>query len=534
MKDFIQRHWINALGLIFFFIALLYFLKLAVANGWFPIELRLALSTLLGCCGLFFGFRQHQAGKPIFGQTLAGLGTAVLYATIGYISFSDDIHWSNGSLLVAMVGISSIVSVVAIRQQQRILFGLSILGGLVTPFVIKASASMDIPLFIYVLILNVAAIYAGISRGWKENILGAFVLTIGLFSSYYLLFDPVDWQRPFVYVTCLFGLFMIGFLIIPFWENKKYDGLELLLVVVNGINYVLWSYWIFSEFSLPHVVPLLIVGLLYMGLACTIYYRSEKRGMVAFGTLMLVSLITLGVAGNDLTLLNWGGGLNYAITAGVWMLLVHVVFTLGKKLKDATIIYTSLAGYALLIIYWFATAWSVDWIPIFGIEYIPFINIGSLIWFASIVMGFRMALHFKSAATGEYGKSEEHAAALMSMVSHVQIGGLLTIQISNLWWAYDMKGLNFGLTLSLVWFVYALVIFAWNSRLPHVLFRWFGGAVLIVSSLKVIFLDLGASSSVQKILFLLALGGISLIIARIKSRSDANRQNISEELVETE
>ncbi len=534
MKDFIQKYWINALGLGLLFTALLYFLKLAVANGWFPIELRLALSSLLGCSGLFFGFKMVHQQKPVTGQVLAGLGTAVLYATIGYISFSEELLWSSSSLLIAMIGVSSVVSGLAVRQDQRILFALSILGGLITPFVIKASAQLDVPLFIYVLILNVAAIYAGISKGWKENMLIGFVLTIGLFSSYYFLFDPVSWERPFTYCTIMFVVFMVGFVITPFRENEKYDGLELILGIFNGVNFILWSYWIFDQFSIPYVTPLLIVGTSFLTLACLIYYRSEKRGIAAFGTYMALALISLGVAGNDLGMLYQKGGMNYVITAMVWLLLIGAVFTIGKKLKDRQLFFGSLVGYFFLIVYWFARAWEVDWLPVLGVEYIPFLNAGALVWLGLIILGFNYAIDVRNGgesllAWGGRGT----ASALLALISHIQIGGLLTIQVMNLWEAYDMNWLNRDLTLSACWFVYALVLFLWNSRLPHAMFRWLGGAVLLFSSGKVLLWDLQGESTTQKILFLLFLGGITLLIGRIRARKNA-QQTAENEIVPLE
>lgn len=527
MKDFIQKYWINALGLGLLFIALLYFLKLAVANGWLPIELRLSLSALLACSGLFFGFRLSKQHQPITGQALAGLGTAVLYATIGYISFSEEILWSNSSLLIAMVGVSSLISGVSIRQNQRILFTLSILGGLITPFVIRASAQLDVPLFIYVLILNLAAIYASISKGWKENMLIGFVLTIGLFSSYYFLFDPISWTKPFTYSTIMFVVFMVGFMIIPFRENKQYDGFELILSIFNGVNYILWSYWIFEEFSKPYVVPMLIVGGCFLVLSCLIYYRSKKRGVAAFGTYLALALISLGIAGSDLGLLFQKGGIDYVVTAMVWLMLIFTVFTVGKKLKDRQVMVGSKVAYIFLIVYWFTKAWEVDWLPILGVPYIPFLNAGALVWLGLILLGFQFALHIERSPEEllEWG-GRGTASALMALISHLLIAGLISVQVMNLWEAYDMNWLDEDLTLSSCWFIYALVLFLWNSKLPHVLFRWMGGAVLIISTGKVLAWDLVGESSTQKIVFLLFLGAVTLLIGRV---SVARKQKNQEE-----
>ena len=518
MKEFVKRYWINALGLGFLFIALLYFLKLAVDSGWFPIELRLALSALLGCSGLFFGFTYQKKGKPIMGQVLAGMGTAVLYATIAYISFSKEIHWSTSSLLIAMVGVSSVISVLSIRQNQRILFAISIFGGLITPFVIRASGMYDLPLFVYVIVLNIAGIYAAVNRGWKENVLGGFLLTMGLFASYYFLFDPDIWGRPFIYITSLFVIHLVGFMFASFRQGEKYDGLELWLGIVNGINYIFWCYFIFDSLSLSYMVPLLVVGAVFLTLACFIYYRNGKENMVAFGTFLVLSLTSISIATNDLGRLFWENGLQYVITAAIWIALITVVSELGKKLKDSFMVYASIVAYLGLIVFWFINAWSVAWVPIMGIEYIPFLNLGSLIWIALIIMGFRYSLYLKQRDDGQGLNVKTHWGLVLTMISHIQIGGLISVQIVNLDIAYDIRFTTISLALSLSWFVYALIIFAWNSRFPHKMFSWFGGAVIIISTAKVLFLDLQDSKPIERVLFLLALGGITLLIGKIRAK----------------
>lgn len=527
MKEFLQKHWINALGIGFLFMALLYFLKLAVASGWFPIELRLALSTLLGFSGLFFGFKQIKQNKATLGQVIAGLGTAILYATVGYISFSNELQWSSGSLLIAMVGISVTVSGVAVRQDQRILFALSVLGGLIAPFIIRAAATLDFQLFIYLLVINVAAIYASLVKGWKENMLIGFLLSICLFASYYFLFSPGNWERPFMYSTVLFVLFLIGFTVSSFRSEGKFDGIELLLGLANGINYIFWSYYILEEFTLSYTIPFAITGVLFLVLACLVYYRSKKNAVVAFGTYLAVSLMALGIVGNDLSALYQNGGINYVIVAGVWMLLTSIIFYVGRKLKDRSMSMFSMVTFIGLVIYWFAKAWSVDWFPIFGIKYIPFLNLGAFVWIGLIVLGFLFAIDLRRSNSQLIKSDKADDSALMALLSHILIGGLLTVQIMNLWDAYDMSNVNQDLTLSLMWFIYALVIFLWNKYAQHILFNMMGVVVLVVSTLKVIFWDLDAQSSIQKIVFLVVLGGITLLIGKLQVKKRSIEEQVA-------
>lgn len=529
MKNFLQKYWINALGIGFLFTALLYFLKLAVANDWFPLELRLVLSTLLGFSGLFFGLRFIQKGKSVFGQVLAGVGTAVLYATIAFISFSDEIHWSNGSLLTVMIALGLAISGTSIRHNQRILFALSVFGGLITPFVIEASQSMDVPLFIYVLVINVGAIYASIVKGWKENIAMAFFMTIGLFASYYFFFDSVDWVRPFFYCTVIFIIFLIGFVVNSFKKKGNFDSIDLLFGAFNGINYIFWSQYVLDDFQLPYTIPFSIVGVLFLALAVFFYAKSKKEAVVAFCTYLVLSLVTLGIVGNDLSLLYDKGGMNYVIVAAVWLLLISAVFYIGKKMKDFQVFYFSLVAFLGLVVYWFANAWEVDWVSIWGIKYIPFLNPGALIWMGLITLGFLFAIDFKKGISDPEGRPKLDDSALIAMVSHILVGGLLTVQIMNLWDAYSMSELNQNLTLSLCWFVYALIIFLWNRYTEHKYFKRLGAFVLIVSTIKVVAWDLYGESSVEKIIFLLILGGITLVIGKLHNKKSVESDELTKQ-----
>ena len=244
MKDHIQKHWINALGLSFVFTAFLYFLKLAVQNNWLPLEVRIASGVLLGISGIFSGYTYYKKERFMLGETLAGIGMAILYSTIGYLSFSPEIQWSTGALMLSIITVSSLVSYVAVKMDMRVLFLISMIGALITPFVIRASDTQDIPLFIYLLVVNVTAIGVSIFKKWTEMKVISFVMSLGLYATYYVMFDPEQWVKPFLYVSSIFLVYIIG-LLISSAKEKNYNGLNLYLGVVNAINFVFWSNLIF-------------------------------------------------------------------------------------------------------------------------------------------------------------------------------------------------------------------------------------------------------------------------------------------------
>lgn len=514
MKDFINKYWIHALGVSLLFIAFLLFLKLAVENGWLPIELKLALSAVFGVSLIFFGLRPNA--KNLVGEICAGLGVAVLYATIGFVSFSEALHWSDGSLLISMMVVGISITAISVKKELRVLFSLGVLGGFITPFILEASAELDIALFIYVLLLSVFCIYVGILKNWKENLILAFVMTGALYTSYYFIFDPISWQRPFVYVTTLFLVFTSGFMVSFNKERYNLNAIELLLSIVNGVHFIFWCYFILKQFVMPHALPMGLVGLTFLLCGLYIYIKSNKEATAASLVYLLLSVLSLVIVGSDISLLFVENGLNYVIISGIWIAILYGVYYFSRHLKDHLLQLVSIAGFIAVVVYWFTKAWDVDWLPIFGVKYIPFLNPGALVWILLAILGFRMSLDLRN----NYFESEQQQlfeSRVLALISHLIVGGLLSFQIMNLWSAYDLRWMSEDLGLSLCWFLYALVLFIWNWYAEDRFFRRFGGFVLVVSTIKVLFWDIEGKSSIEKIIYLLIFGAVTLLIAKIKS-----------------
>ena len=63
--------------------------------------------------------------------------------------------------------------------------------------------------------------------------------------------------------------------------------------------------------------------------------------------------------------------------------------------------------------------------------------------------------------------------------------------------------------------VYALSLFAWGAYSNQLPFRFMGSAVIIITSIKVFLEDIRGTSNIYIALFLLVIGLIVLLIARI-------------------
>ena len=220
MKDFVKKYWITLLGVGFIFLAFLYFLKLAIDLEWIPPTARAAIGMAIGLSGLFAGYTLVSRTKGMFGEIAAGLGTSILYATFAYASFSKDIQWSANALMISLIALSSLVTIVGYRMNMRILVFLSLLGALLTPVVIRAHVEQDWLLFLYVLVINIAALWLSAIKDWQELRVMSFVATVFIFISYYLYFDPESWGKPFFYASSLFLVYMTGLILASFHEKK--------------------------------------------------------------------------------------------------------------------------------------------------------------------------------------------------------------------------------------------------------------------------------------------------------------------------
>ena len=83
--------------------------------------------------------------------------------------------------------------------------------------------------------------------------------------------------------------------------------------------------------------------------------------------------------------------------------------------------------------------------------------------------------------------------------------------------------------MSVAWVVYSMIIFLWGSFSKIKLFRWFGSAVLITTTLKVFIFDLSGTATMYKVLCLFIIGALTLGIGYVNSTWSDKEANDDEE-----
>ena len=518
MNEFIKKNWINMLGGLFLFAATLYFFNLIISEGWLPPAARVAIGLLAGTTLIYYGYVKYKVHANLATELLAGLGSAVVYATFAYASFSVEINWSVNAIIIAMLSFTGLIAYIGYTQEMRKLSLIALLGGLVTPIVLKAPEEQVFVLFLYVFILNSFALYLSAVKKWPELRLMSFLVTLVIYITYYVYFEPLSWQKPMFYISVFFVVYFVGLMIAGLYEKEKFEGLNLWMNIINAINFVFWSIFILNSFTVPYALPTLLVGILFIISSAVI---QKRIGVSAMPTIFyfLLGVILISISGSELATNFHDKGMHHVINVSIWLFLTVIIFIAGNYTKVSFARFLALAAWTFTFIYWYIVAWDVEWVRWFGLEFIPFINPGALVWIGLAITGFVFSDRFR-AKEGKrisfpYDNRNDWVALALAFASHSVVGGLLTIQIQNTWDAYQLEFVNVNIFLSISWMVYALSLFAWGAYSDQLPFRFMGSAVVIITSIKVFLEDIRGSSSIYIAIFLVIIGLIVLLIARI-------------------
>ena len=536
MNEFIKKNWITVLGGTFLFAAMLYFFKLVISEGWLPPAARVAIGLLAGTTLIYYGYAKYKINANLSTELLSGLGSAIVYATLAYASFSFEINWSTNALTIAMLSFTSLITYIGYKLEMRKLAFIAILGGLITPIIIKAPEQQIFVLFLYVLILNAFALYLSASKEWLELRVMSFLVTVAIYITYYIYFEPMNWQEPMMYISIFFVVYFLGLMASGLYDKEKFEGLNLWMSIINAINFVFWSIFILSSFAVPYAVPTLIVGLLFI---LSSAFIQKRVGSSALPTIFyfLLGVILISIAGSDLAANFQEKGMHHVINVSIWLLLTGLIFIASLHSKVYFAKYIAIAAWAFTFVHWYAVAWDVEWVRWFGLEFIPFINPGALVWIGLAITGFIFSESLRGKeATGKqfpYENKNDWVALALALASHSVVGGLLTIQIQNTWEAFQLEFVSLDIFLSISWMVYALGLFLWGAYADQIPFRLMGSVVIIMTSIKVFLVDLRGSSTIYMASFLFILGLLVLLIARVdKYWRDKHQKNKVAEIVE--
>lgn len=511
----LTRHWTSLLGVVLILSAFITLFKYSMDEGWITDAMKIGFGLLGGIAlctgGIGLAVRKKQAAS---GEITIGLGASLLYATFSFAGIYYEI-WSSSTVLFGMIAVTAGVSAYAYRFDSRLLMNISLAGGLISPLLMQPATDQVFALFLYLLVMNSAFLFLSILKGWSELRAVSFVGSWVLYAVYFFHFEPgMDglWAMPFRYALAAFVFYLFGLMVASWKNNRCFDGWNLYLLLANGVLFGFWAILIL-EGDLHFSYILGFIGVVYAGVGVMTYRWTGSVGIpTAAPFLGGVLMLLLGLANTGS---EWA--MKPMLNVFLWSAISVLLIVLSRKRRMPRMHLAAALIWFFVGIYWYIVTWDTPRGEWFGL-YLPFLNTGAAAWIVLCVIGFYFS------RTPFDPKMKKNEAELLSnvfaLLSHLIVGGLLTLQIENGFREYagNADETVLSLLLSVVWGVYALLLFLWGAYCRQALFRWFGSAVLVFVAFKAIFLDLGGEQVLYKVIVLLALGGISFLATWINRK----------------
>jgi len=202
-----------ALGALILVLAGFYFFQYSIAHNLIGPVMRVVLGTLVGIAAIGLSEWPLRKRSPVLSNALAGAGIAILYITFWAAhGVFHLVHVSVAGGLFVLV--TATCAMLAIRRDAISIAALGLLGGFATPIALSTGQDRPIPLFTYLLLLDIALLALARKKRWPSLAVGSLVAT-ALYQLMWL-FGRMDAERSWLGVAivvvfgALFALFPVA------------------------------------------------------------------------------------------------------------------------------------------------------------------------------------------------------------------------------------------------------------------------------------------------------------------------------------
>ena len=238
LEQRIGARWATWVGIVAILFAVSFFLKWSFDSDLLGPTARVVLGAVAGLALLLAGLGLHRRRDvPYLSEGLAGLGLGVLYLSLWAAHVLYGLLGS-ATTFAAMLGVTALGAVVAVASSRQITAALVVLGGLLTPVLLRVERPDEHNLLAYLLVLDFLVLAIARFRSWPALNRLAWAGSALLFLPVFLRQpEPVN---PLTRLVLLSGLFLL-FVAVPLLreraEYRRIGEVDLILVVGNAAGY---------------------------------------------------------------------------------------------------------------------------------------------------------------------------------------------------------------------------------------------------------------------------------------------------------
>ncbi len=256
----IASTWLLRIGVVILVMAIGFFLKYSIDNGYISPIGRVALSILAGAAMLGAGL--HMLGKKYqaFGQGLIGGGIATLYFSV-FAAF----HFYQLINMYTAFGLMIFVTIcaggIAVRANSMLVAVLGIIGGYGTPIMLSTGVVDFVGLFSYMLLLGCGVLGVSYKKNWHLLSYLSFICNYGLFFGAMAQYKVENFWQVMPFLTAFFVLYSTMVFLFNLVNRAKSTLLEPIGLLINAGIYFAVSYGLIDQMFGYRWVAVVTLGL---------------------------------------------------------------------------------------------------------------------------------------------------------------------------------------------------------------------------------------------------------------------------------
>lgn len=261
--------WVAAVLLVF---GTAFFLRYAYENQWIGPLGRVAVGLLTGLALTVAGWRYHRRGWRIFSQMLSSGGVMVLFLSV-YSAFGFYHLLPQQAAAAFLLAVIIESALLAVLYNAPALAWMSLLGGLLTPVLMRSDTDQYQSLFTYLAVLDAGIVVLALWRHWPGLATAALLGTQGLFWLWHVQnFHPEKLAWAIGFQLVIYLVFVLHSLTAHVFRRRMAGWEDLARLLLNA------SLWFIAAYVLLRTDYRDWLGLLAIGMA--IVYTVLGRVML--------------------------------------------------------------------------------------------------------------------------------------------------------------------------------------------------------------------------------------------------------------
>lgn len=497
--------WVAA---ILFLFSATFFLRYASQNHWIGPVGRVAIGELFGAALVISGCRYLLSGWRRFSAMLMSTGIVVIYlATYSAFGFYQLLPQQHAGLFLAILITESMLAAVFCRS--ALIGMIAVVGGLMTPVLMRSDQDSFSSLFLYLLTLNIGVIAASSVQRWRAVVSVAFSGTQLIFLAWYQgNYHPEKFAWALGFQLSLFALYLGHSLIAARRFQRSAGREELARFVINGVTgFVAFRALTLESWGLWIGTAALVFATIYVVVArLAMAWRPTDHRLVMTSLAVAIGLIAWAIPVQAEA--RW-------ISLG-WTIMALALWLFGLRVSSAMlrIMAAALAVLAVgrLIAFDLPLYIRDPFIPVLNREALPSLAVAGLLL---------VAVRKSDLCLPQLPRREQLGIGVAGVCGITLVWLVLSLDCHGYFVSQSFLGGDVGLwrwraqlALTVFWILFATVLLLLGFRFNRSRLRWFAMGLFGVTVLKLFVVDMANVQQIYRIVAFFILAVVLGLVAR--------------------